>query len=202
MRTCYHKECDSGSNPKLRKSEGIEFLAKTAQAVVLAVAELSGGIESCDLSQIYGYDDSAVSTVDNDVIKQSTEVSTEQILTISSTEQTSTISSTEQTSTTSSTEQTTTQMFYLTEPTVVLSTEHTVPQMLNSDDQSLAPIDVDDHEDQNEISVLSHPKLEFTKLQPHSKPEFTKINMPVLDEIDATEDPENEQVRTHIVVWV
>ena len=184
MRTCYHKECDSGSNPKLRKSEGIEFLAKTAQAVVLAVAELSGGIESCDLSQIYGYDDSAVSTVDNDVIKQSTEVSTEQILTISSTEQT------------------TTQMFYLTEPTVVFSTEHTEPQMLNSDDQSLAPMDFDDHEDQNEISVLSRPKLEFTKLQPHSKPEFTKINMPVLDEIDATEDPENEQVRTHIVVWV
>jgi hypothetical protein len=29
-------------------------LAKTAQAVVLAVAELAGGIEACDLSNIYG----------------------------------------------------------------------------------------------------------------------------------------------------
>ena len=200
MRTCYHKECDSGSNPKLRKSEGIEFLAKTAQAVVLAVAELSGGIESCDLSKIYGYDDSADSTVDSDVIKQPAEVSTEQTSTTSSTEQASTTSSTEQTSTTSSTEPTSTQMFYLTEPTAVFSTEHNEPQMLNLDDQSLAPMDIDEDEDQNEISVLSQPKLEFTKLQPHSKPEFTKINMPVLYETDSTEDPEKEQVSTHIFV--
>jgi hypothetical protein len=34
--------------------DGLKFLAKTAQAVVLAVAELAGGIEACDLSNIYG----------------------------------------------------------------------------------------------------------------------------------------------------
>ena len=56
MRSCYHKECDSGSNPNLRKPEGLKFLAKTAQAVVLSVAELSGGIDSCDLSKIYSND--------------------------------------------------------------------------------------------------------------------------------------------------
>ena len=56
MRSCYHKECDSGSNPNLRKPEGLKFLAKTAQAVVLSLAELSGGIESCDLSKIYRND--------------------------------------------------------------------------------------------------------------------------------------------------
>ena len=54
MRSCYHAECDSGSNPNLRKAEGLKFLTKTAQAVVLAVAELSGGLEECDLSKIYG----------------------------------------------------------------------------------------------------------------------------------------------------
>jgi hypothetical protein len=53
MRSCYHKECDSGSNPNLRKREGLKFLAKTTQAIVLSVAELSGGIKSCDLSKIY-----------------------------------------------------------------------------------------------------------------------------------------------------
>ena len=53
MRSCYHQGCDSGSNPSLRNSEGIKFLAKTAQAVTLAVAELAGGIEACDLSAFY-----------------------------------------------------------------------------------------------------------------------------------------------------
>lgn len=53
MRSCYHQGCDSGSNPSLRNSEGIKFLAKTAQAVTLAVAELAGGIEACDLSSFY-----------------------------------------------------------------------------------------------------------------------------------------------------
>ena len=53
MRSCYHRGCDSGSNPNLRKPEAIKFLAKTAQAVVLAVADLAGGIEACDLSSFY-----------------------------------------------------------------------------------------------------------------------------------------------------
>jgi hypothetical protein len=58
MRSCYHSECDSGSNPNLRKAEGLKFLTKTAQAVVLAVAELSGGLEECDLTKIYGQEES------------------------------------------------------------------------------------------------------------------------------------------------
>jgi len=59
-------------------------LTKTAQAVVLAVAELSGGLEECDLSKIYGQEtvdkDSTVnkdSTVDKDSTVESFISSTE-----------------------------------------------------------------------------------------------------------------------------
>ena len=60
MRSCYHQGCDSGSNPNLRKSDGIKFLAKTAQAVTLAVAELAGGLEGCDLLTFFGAHQSPV----------------------------------------------------------------------------------------------------------------------------------------------
>ena len=43
MRSCYHQECDSVSNPKLKMKQGIEFLSLTAQALVLLVANMSGG---------------------------------------------------------------------------------------------------------------------------------------------------------------
>ena len=63
--------CDSGSNPNFRRPEGLKFLTKTAQAVVLAVAELAGGLDACDLSKFYHeYDASDVDGVDGDAPEQ------------------------------------------------------------------------------------------------------------------------------------
>ena len=49
MQQCYHQTCDYAKNPEL-SPENLYFLAKTTQALVLAVAELSGGLEKCDLT--------------------------------------------------------------------------------------------------------------------------------------------------------
>ena len=43
MRHCYHKECDSPSNPKINIDQGIQFLELIAQSMVLLVANISGG---------------------------------------------------------------------------------------------------------------------------------------------------------------
>ena len=43
MRDCYHKECDSPSNPKINIDKGIQFLELIAQSMVLLVANISGG---------------------------------------------------------------------------------------------------------------------------------------------------------------
>ena len=47
MRDCYHGTCDTPSNPSVNVTSNIEFLSKTVQALVLSVAELSGGVEGC-----------------------------------------------------------------------------------------------------------------------------------------------------------
>lgn len=66
--------CDSGSNPNFRRPEGLKFLTKTAQAVVLAVAELAGGLDACDLSKFYHeYDASDVDGVDGDAEEEKLE---------------------------------------------------------------------------------------------------------------------------------
>ena len=53
MRRCYHQRCDFPGNPEL-EPEGLYFMAKTAQALVLAAAELSGALDGgrCDLGPI------------------------------------------------------------------------------------------------------------------------------------------------------
>ncbi len=51
MRRCYHQPCDFPGNPEL-EPEGLYFLSKTAQALVLAVAELAEGLDGCDLAPI------------------------------------------------------------------------------------------------------------------------------------------------------
>eukprot|EP00095_Tigriopus_kingsejongensis_P012423 maker-scaffold1038_size68074-snap-gene-0.19 protein:Tk12423 transcript:maker-scaffold1038_size68074-snap-gene-0.19-mRNA-1 annotation:"hypothetical protein DAPPUDRAFT_306809" len=43
MHKCYHQGCDSSTNPDL-SPQTIHFLAKTTQALALALAELSGGL--------------------------------------------------------------------------------------------------------------------------------------------------------------
>ena len=43
MRECYHQKCDSVENPDLKVDEGIEFLSLTTQALLLVVANMSGG---------------------------------------------------------------------------------------------------------------------------------------------------------------
>ena len=63
--------CDSGSNPNFRRPEGLKFLTKTAQAVVLAVAELAGGLDACDLSKFYHEYDA--SDVDGDAEEEKLE---------------------------------------------------------------------------------------------------------------------------------
>ena len=44
MRECYHQKCDSVENPDLKVDEGIEFLSLTTQALLLVVANMSGGM--------------------------------------------------------------------------------------------------------------------------------------------------------------
>ncbi len=53
MRRCYHQRCDFPGNPEL-EPEGLYFMAKTAQALVLAAAELSGALDGgrCDLGPL------------------------------------------------------------------------------------------------------------------------------------------------------
>ena len=51
MQECYHQSCDFPGNPDL-KPNSFYFLTKTIQAVVLAAADLTGGIEHCDLSHL------------------------------------------------------------------------------------------------------------------------------------------------------
>ncbi len=48
MRKCYHKPCDYPGNPDLRP-ENTDFMAKTAQAITLAVADMTQGMHKCDL---------------------------------------------------------------------------------------------------------------------------------------------------------
>ena len=43
MRKCYHQKCDSVANPDIKVEEGIEFLSLTTQALLLVVANMSGG---------------------------------------------------------------------------------------------------------------------------------------------------------------
>ena len=44
MRECYHQKCDSVANPDIKVEEGIEFLSLTTQALLLVVANMSGGM--------------------------------------------------------------------------------------------------------------------------------------------------------------
>ena len=48
MKTCYHETCDFAGNPEI-KPESLYFLAKTAQVLTLAVAELTEGGGKCNL---------------------------------------------------------------------------------------------------------------------------------------------------------
>lgn len=51
MKECYHQTCDFSGNPDLNPKY-FYFLAKTIQAVTLTVAELSGGLDRCDLTPL------------------------------------------------------------------------------------------------------------------------------------------------------
>jgi hypothetical protein len=66
MQNCYHKECDSATNQDIKSKESMEFLQLTAQALVLTVADLSEGLEGCNLDPIINYieDDDPVRDVD------------------------------------------------------------------------------------------------------------------------------------------
>ena len=46
MRKCYHQKCDSVANPDIKVEEGVEFLSLTTQALLLVVANMSGGMFS------------------------------------------------------------------------------------------------------------------------------------------------------------
>lgn len=51
MHKCYHQGCDTVTNPDLNP-QTIHFGGKITQALTLALADLSGGLDKCDLSHL------------------------------------------------------------------------------------------------------------------------------------------------------